>query len=73
MNLWYYTTDEEPPNAKAREIAETLGMSGKLLPCDGGYIWLKRGTPWCQPMIDQADSNIKRRYINITAEYLTMN
>ena len=72
VNLWYYTTDEAPPNAKAREIAETLGMSGKLLPCDGGYIWLKRGTPWCQPMIDQADSNIKRRYINITAEYLTM-
>lgn len=51
----------------------TLGISGKLPPCDGGYIWLKRGTPWCQPMIDQADSNIKRRYINITAEYLTMN
>lgn len=71
VNLWYRTTDEAPPNAKAREISERLGLGGAVLPCDGGYIWLKRGSPWCQNLMDETDGAIKRRYINITAEYLT--
>lgn len=71
VNLWYYTTDEAPPNAKARELSQALGAGGKVLRCDGGYIWLKRGSPWCQSLRDETDENIKRRYINVTAEYLT--
>jgi len=73
VNLWYYTTQEGPPNAKARELSKAIGMGGKLLPCDGGYIWLKRGSPWCQSISDETSINIKRRYINVTAEYLTEN
>lgn len=73
VNLWYFTTQEVPPNAKARELSEAIGRGGKLLPCDDGYIWLKRGTPWCQSLSDDTDKNIKRRYINVTAEYLTEN
>ena len=73
VNLWYYTTQEGPPNAKARELSEAIGRGGKLLPCDGGYIWLKRGSPWCQSLTDETSPNIKRRYINVTAEYLTEN
>ena len=72
VNLWYYTTDEEPPNAKAREMSEAIGMGGKILRCDGGAIWLKRGAPWCRSLRDAADPRIKRRYINVTAEYVTM-
>ena len=73
VNLWYFTTQESPPNAKVREISEAIGPGGKLLPCDGGYIWLKRGTPWCQSLSDETSPTIKRRYINVTAEYLTKN
>lgn len=73
VNLWYFTPQEGPPNAKARELSEAIGQGGKLLPCDGGYIWLKRGTPWCQSLSDETSPNIKRRYINVTAEYLTEN
>lgn len=74
VNLWYFTTQEGVPNAKARELSEAIGRGGKLLPCDGnGYIWLKRGSPWCQSLTDETSPNIKRRYINVTAEYLTEN
>ena len=73
VNLWYFTTQEGPPNAKVRELSEAIGMGGKLLPCDGGYIWLKRGTPWCQSLSDETSPTIKRRYLNVTAEYLTEN
>lgn len=71
VNLWYRTTDEAPPNAKARELSNGIGYGGIVIPCDDGYIWLKRGSPWCQILTYEEDTSIKRRYINITAEYLT--
>lgn len=71
VNLWYRTESEAIPNAKAREISQVIGQGGVVLPCQGGYIWLKRGSPFCQSLADQADPQIKRRYLNITAEYLT--
>lgn len=73
INLWYYTESEAVPNAKAQEISDTIGMGGVLVPCDEGAIWLKRGSPWCQNLTYDEDPNVKRRYINLTAEYLTMN
>ena len=73
VNLWYYTTSEKTPNDKAQEISTALGTGGAVLPCDGGFIWLKRGAPWCQSLTDDADNQIKRRYINVSAEYLTAN
>lgn len=73
VNLWFYTTSEAVPDAKAQALSERIGYGGAIVPCDEGYIWLKRGTPFCQSLKDETDSNIKRRYINITAEYFTLN
>lgn len=73
VNLWYYGESEAVPNAKVREIADEIGYSGKVLTVDGGFIWIKRGTPWCQNLRDETNANIKRRYLNITVEYLTLN
>ena len=73
VNLWYYTTSEAAPNAKVREISSAIGMSGTLVPCDDGAIWFKRGSPWAQSLTDSTDTRIKRRYLNVTAEYLTPN
>lgn len=71
VNLWFYTDSEADPNAKAQEFAQYIGMGGAVIPCDEGYIWIKRGTPWSQSLVDESDAKIKRRYINVTAEYLT--
>lgn len=71
VNLWYYTTSEATPNAKAEEISKAIGRGGVLLPCDGGAIWLKRGSPWCQALKTESDTLVKRRYLNVTAEFLT--
>lgn len=72
VNLWYRTTSEAVPSAKAQEIADAIG-GGKYVACDGGAVLLARGSPWCQSMTDGTDANIKRRYININAEYITLN
>lgn len=71
-NLYYYTESEAEPDAKAEEIRNAIGMGGKIIPCDGGCIWLKWGSPWCQSLVDDTDKTIKRRYMNITAEFLTL-
>lgn len=72
VNLWYYTESEATPNAKAEEISKAIGLGGATLPCGDGLIWVKRGSPWCQSLRDDTDPLIKRRYINISAEYMTL-
>lgn len=70
-SLWYRSTSWAQANAKAEEISEAIGLGGKIIKCDSGRIWLKRGTPFAQRMGDETDSLIKRIYINITAEFFT--
>ena len=73
VNVWYRTDSEAKPNAKVREIADSLGISGKTIPCEGGYIWLKKGSPWAQAVrVEGEDEKIKRRYVNINIEYMTL-
>lgn len=72
-SLWYRSTSWVQCNAKAEEISEAIGQGGVILPCDGGYIWIKRSSPFAQSMGDDSDDMIKRKYINISAEFLTAN
>ena len=71
VNLWYRTESEAVPDAMAQEIAQAIGYGGTTIECDEGYLWIKKGSPWCQSLTDDIDPAIKRRYINITTEYLT--
>lgn len=72
VNLWYYTMSEAKPNQKADEIGKAVGLGGIRLLCDDGMIWVKRGTPFCQSLTDPTDKTIKRRYINLDIEYITL-
>ncbi len=72
VHTYHYTDSEAIPDALAEKIRKEIGMGGVLLYCDGGAIWLKWGAPWCQSLVDGTNENIKRRYINITAEFLTI-
>lgn len=71
VNIWCRTTSEAEPNAYAREMGKIVPRGGTLVACDDGGIWIRRGSPWCISYNDDTDSNIKRRYFNVTAEYLT--
>lgn len=57
---------------KAEEISANIGRGGIILNCDNGAIWIKRGSPFAQNMGDETDNLIKRKYLNITAEFLTV-
>lgn len=68
--VWMHTTSEAAIAAVVEEIGTAIGYGGKLLPIEGGTIWLKRGMPWCVPVVSQTDTADKLRQLNITAEYL---
>lgn len=70
VNLWFYTESEAVPNAKADEISKALEGGAVLDMGNGEHIVLHRGSPWCQPLRDETNNNVKRRYLNVTADYL---
>lgn len=69
-SLWYRSTSWKDISKKADEIAEYIGWGGKLLPVDGGYIWIKLGSPFAQRMSVEQD-NIRRIYMNISVDFLS--
>ena len=70
-SLWYRSESWTSINAKTEEISQKIRHGGKIISCDGGAIWLKRGQPFAQSMGDESDDLIKRKYLNITAEFMT--
>ena len=70
-SIWYRSESWAGINAKTEEISQRISRGGKIIPCDGGAIWLKRGQPFAQSMGDESDDLIKRKYLNITAEFMT--
>ena len=69
-SVWYRSESWTAINAKTEEISQKIGRGGKIISCDGGAIWLKRGQPFAQNMRDESDDLIKRKYLNITAEFM---
>ena len=70
-SIWYRSESWTGINSKTEEISQKISRGGKIIPCDGGAIWLKRGQPFAQSMVDKSDDLIKRKYLNITAEFMT--
>ena len=70
-SLWYRSESWTGINAKTEEISQKISRGGKIISCDDGAIWMKRGQPFAQSMGDKSDDLIKRKYLNITAEFMT--
>lgn len=73
VNLWMHTESEAIPNAKAQQIADAIGLGGKILRFDTGAVWVKRDSPWCQSLKDDTAPGVKRRLMNVALEYLSEN
>ena len=70
-SLWYRGESWVDVNAKEREISAYIGIGGVIIKRADGRIWLKKGNPFAQNMGDESDNLIKRKYLNVTAEFLT--
>ena len=72
-SLWYRGESWTDINAKTEEISAHIGLGGKIIKCDGGRIWIKRGQTFAQNMGDESDDLIKRKYLNLTFEFFAAN
>ena len=70
-SLWFKTTSWKAITEKADEIAEYIGYGGRVLEIDGGYIWIKMGTPFAQRMAVEQDDNMRRIYLSISVDFFT--
>ena len=70
-SLWYRSESWTDINEKTEDVSQEISRGGKIIPCDGGAIWLKRGQPFAQNMGDESDNLIKRKYLNIAVEFMT--
>lgn len=70
VEVWRRTESEARANADAEAIGRALGLGGVMLPCDGGGMWVKRGSPFWQA-VDSGEPGVKRRYLNLSIENIT--
>lgn len=71
-SVWYRGTSWAQVEAKAKVIAEYVGKYGhKVIKTDDGYLYITKGSPFAQRVVDASDEQIRRIYINIMAEFLT--
>ena len=72
-SVWYRSPSWVECNAKTEEIGTSIGRGGKMLHCDEGAIWIKRGSPFAQSMGDEVDDMIRRKLLNLSVEFMTEN
>ena len=70
ISVWDRSTSWASVTAMKDQIYNAIGLGGKIIRFDGGYIWVKRGQPFSQRMADENDT-IRRIHLNIEAEYFT--
>lgn len=58
-------------NAKVRQISETIGDK-KIVKCDEGGLIVRKGSPFAQPMSDDADDMVKRKVLTFEFLYATV-
>lgn len=72
-SLWDRSSSWQNITQKCSQISEYIGIGGKTIAVDGGYLWIKRGTPFAQRMADDSDDMIRRILINVSVDFLTGN
>lgn len=68
--IFYKSNSLVKLNAVTEKLSDALNGGAKLQ-CDKGYIVLYRGTPFATNRPTE-DKSVKAKYINITADYITL-
>lgn len=69
-SIWYRGYSWAEITEKELSIANEISRGGKLIPCDGGAIWIQKGSPWAQRMPDSSSDSIRRIVLNVEVEFL---
>lgn len=69
-SLWENSSSWASLTDLSNRIAEYIGVGGRVIPLDEGYMWICRGTPFSQRVASD-EGTAKRIYIVTQAEFLT--
>jgi hypothetical protein len=73
-SIWYRSASWKEISEKADAVSARLSNGGVHIPCDDGFVWLKRSNgAFAQMTGDPSDKFVKRAILNISAEYFTTN
>lgn len=72
-SVWDRSSSWQRVTDLSRQIGEYIGVGGKVIDVDGGYAWIKRGTPFAQRMGDDIDNSVRRIVFNVAVDFLTAN
>lgn len=77
QNLTVQIFDKNSSYADIEDIADTMSSyissQGKVLPVDGGYMLVMRGTPWMQKRKETGDKSVKGIVLTLHVRYYTEN
>lgn len=68
--IWYRSTSWKDITIKKDEIAESIGVGGKIIKLNNGYAWLCRGNTFAQRIASE-DTMVRAYYLQLNAEFLT--
>lgn len=68
--IWYRSTSWKDITIKKNEIAEAIGVGGRVIKLNDGYAWLCRGSTFAQ-RIPSEDDMVRAYYLQLQAEFLT--
>jgi hypothetical protein len=69
-DLWYYSEAWREIDRKANAIGTFIGLGGVLKKIDGGYLWVKKGTPFATHVTDP-NNMVRRVRLSVNADFLT--
>ena len=69
-SIWYRSSSWTEITEKEQQIADFIGRGGRMVNCDEGAFWIKRGRPWAQRMDDPSDDMIRRIVLNYEIEFI---
>lgn len=72
-SLWFMGDSMTQADEKVREIAGVIGNGGVYIACDGGALWIRRGTPFARLFQEESDDMVKRICLTISVECWTEN
>jgi len=70
-SVWYRSESLVELNAKVRAISQYVD-AGRVIECEDGGIIVRKGSPFAQPMGDDADNMIKRKILSFEFLYATV-
>lgn len=69
-SLWYYSKSWKGIDTMANAIGDYLARDRVIIKIDGGYFWVKKGTPFSQHVADTNDM-VRRVRLTVEADFLT--